>query len=166
MKQWLLRSLLLAALVVLGVWGWHRLFPTPEQVIRKELAELAQTASIQPGESQLARVAHAHKLIGFFTPDAEIVIDVPNYSVHTLSGIDDIRQAAMAARASLRSLDVQFIDVKVEVAADKHSAVARLTAQAKLPGERTSEVQELQIGFKKVDSDWLINHAETVRTLR
>jgi hypothetical protein len=166
MKKWLLRGVLTAGVVLLGIWGWHLLFPTPEQVVRKELAELAQTASIQPGESQLARAAHAHKLIGFFSPDAEIVIDVPGSSQHTLTGIDDIRQAAMAARASLRSLTVQFIDITVEVAPDRKSAVTRFTAQATLPGENIPEVQELKVGFKKVDSDWLINRAETVRTLR
>ena len=165
-KRWLFRIVLVAGLIVVGFWAWHLLFPGPEQIIRKQLTQLARTATIAPNESQLGHAANAQKLTMFFTSDAELVVDVPGRLEHTFNGRDEIREAAMAARATIRGLLVEFFDIIITVGPDKHTAVAQLTAKATTPGESVPEVQRIKAEFKIVDGEWLINRAETVKALR
>ena len=166
MRRWALRILLLGIVVALGIWGWQVWFPGPEQVIRRQLTELARLASISPNEARLKKLATAEQLAGFCTKDVEISVDVPGRSTFTISGKDELRETVIGARSSGSSVTVEFVDVSVNVAPDKTTAVARLTAKATIPGDNVPQVQELKIDFKKVEKDWLVNHAETVRTLR
>ncbi|HWH70648.1 MAG TPA: hypothetical protein VNT26_14765 [Candidatus Sulfotelmatobacter sp.] len=164
MKKWLVRILLSAALVALGLWGWRLVFPSPEHVIRKQLSELAQTARIVPNEAPLAKLANSQKLTSFFTGDVQVSVDVPGHT-QSLSGREELMQASMGARSMLSSLTVEFLDVTIALATDKESAVANLTAKARIPGEQDFIVQELKLRFKKIGGDWLINRVETVKTL-
>jgi hypothetical protein len=165
-KRWLLRAIILAGVIALGFWAWHLLFPGPEQVIRKQLLQLARSATIAPNESQLGRMGNAQKLTMFFTTDAELVVDVPGRLQHTFNGRDEIRDAAAGVRVTLRSLSVEFFDMVITVEPDKQTAVAQLTAKATMPGENVPEVQRIKAEFKRVDGEWLINRAETVKALR
>jgi len=166
MRVWGFRLFLIAVLVAAAIWGWRLLFPGPEQVIRKELAQLAAASSIVPNEAPLTKLAKAQRLASFFTTDAEVMVDIPNRSLQAFNGREEIQQAALGARAILNSLRVHFVDIEVNVAPNKQLAIAHLTATADLPGEKVPEVEELQFGFKKVDRDWLISRVETVKTLR
>jgi hypothetical protein len=166
MTRWLLRLALLGVLIFVGVWGWRLLFPGPEQVIRKRLTQLAQAASSTGNEGALARLANAQKLTTFFTPGVEITIDVPGLYSQTISGTDELVQVAAAARSLGRPIKIEVIDVTVVLGPDQQLAEAHLTGKASVQGERTIDFQELKARFKKVEGHWLIDHAETVRTLR
>jgi hypothetical protein len=166
MRAWLVRLVLVGALGSLGFWAWSYFFPTPQHVIREELAELARAASIAPNEAPLTKLAKTQKLLSFFARDAQVTVEVPGRLTQTLNGHDDLQQAAMGARSMLNNLKVELVDVVVTVGADKQSAVADLTATATLPGEKIPEVQELEMSFKKAGRDWLINRVETIKTLR
>ena len=72
-----LRFILFAALVALGVWLWFILFPRPEKVIRWRLTELARTVSSSANESDLARLAAARSMAGFFAANVELNVDLP-----------------------------------------------------------------------------------------
>jgi len=159
------RLILLAALIALGVWLWFVLFPSPEKIMRQRLTELARTASFSSGEGNLARLAAAQSLAGFFSTNVEVDINVPGRVQHTLMGRDEIQQAALAARSTLSGLKVTFPDINVTVAPDKQSAVADLTVEANVVGERDSIVQEMKVTFQQTDGEWLITRVETVRTL-
>ena len=161
-----LRLLLLGLLAGLGVWGWRLLHPSPEHVIRKQLAELARTACVPANESNLAKLANAQKLASFFTPDVEITFDLPGRFSQTISGRAELQEKALGARAALSGLTVEFLDVNVTVAPDGQSATADLTAKANLPGDSVPQVEEVKVSLKKVEGDWLIQHAENVKTLR
>lgn len=165
MIKWCSRGVLLAGLVMLSIWAWQRFFPGPEQAIRKQLTALARAATVAPNEAPLTRIANAQRLASHFTGDAEIAVDLPGRSA-TLSGKDDVLQAALAARNTLSSLRVQFVDITVAVAGDRRTAVAQLTAKADFPGETVPEVEELKVSLRKDDGQWLINRVETVSTLR
>ena len=93
-------------------------------------------------------------------------MDIPGRSIQTFNGHEDLQQVALGARSMLNSLKVDFVDVVVTVAPDKLGAVADLTATASLPGEKIPEVQELEVHFKKMDRDWLIQRVDFVKTLR
>ena len=52
------------------------------------------------------------------------------------------------------------------MAPDRQSAVADLTAKAAVPGQKDFEVQEMKFVLKKINGEWLITRAETVKTFR
>jgi hypothetical protein len=164
MRRWVIRFFWLGALALLPVWFWHVLFPAPEQVIRKELLDLARTASVPPNEPQWTQVAKAHKLITFFAPDIEIHVDLPGTYQRDFTGMDDLREAALASRRLGKALTIEFYDISVDVAGDTKTATARLTAQATMQGEVNP--QELRLQLRKAGRDWLIHRIDTVKTLR
>jgi hypothetical protein len=165
MNRLLLRAGLLGALLVSLYVGWILLFPSPERIIQKRLARIAQLASVSNQEGPLARLANSQKLTSFCARDVEIRLEIPGRISQTLNGREELLQAVMAARSTLNPFKVEFLDVGVVVGGDKQSAVARLTAKASFPGERIPEVQELKFAFRRIDHDWVIQQAETVRTL-
>jgi hypothetical protein len=164
MKEWSIRIVLLAALVAVGFWGWRVMFPNPEKVIRKRLGELAKTASFSSDQGIVAKAWNANSLAEFFTPDVHVTLDIPG-TQHTISGRDELMEAALAARRVVGSLSVKFPDIKVTVAPDRESAEVYLTAEGRVPGSKEFYLQELRLRLVKVKRDWLINRAETVKTL-
>jgi hypothetical protein len=165
MKKWLWRVVAVVLLVGLGYWGWRVWFPGPEQAIRKRLTELARTASFTGREGTLVKLANAQALTTFCTPDVEIILDVPGHSRQTISGHDELLQAAAAARSYSHAVKVELFDILVTVAPDKNSAVAELTVKANVPSERDFYVQELRFTLKQVEGKWLISRVESVKTL-
>jgi hypothetical protein len=159
------RIVLVAALAALGIWLWFIVFPSPEKVIRKRLVELARTASSASGESDLARLAAARSVAGFFSTNVELAVELPELARNSLMDRDEIMQAALMARSKSGGLSVKFPDINIAVAPDKQSAVADLTVQANVSGERDPFVQQMKFTLHKIDGQWLITRVETVRTL-
>ena len=166
MTKWILRLALLALLVLGAVWSWHRLFPGPEQVIKKRLVQLAEAASSTGNEGLIPKAARIQRLTSFFTPDVEITIDMPGQFNAQISGTEDLTRVAAAARSMGSPVKVELLDVSVTVAPDRNSAEAHMTGTATVPGDRVPQVQELKAQLRKVNGDWLIYRAETVKTLR
>jgi len=159
------RLVLLAAGAALGFWLWTVFFPSPEKVVLKKIASLAATATISTGTGDLTRATKVANLIGFFAVDAEISFDAPGLGAHTLSGRDEIRDAARAGFASLTTLKVQFLDVTVRIGADKQTADVNCTAKVSAGDSKDFGVQEMHFQLKIIDGTWLITRAETVKTL-
>jgi hypothetical protein len=159
------RLVLFVALLALGVWLWFVLFPGPEKIISKRLAELARTASFSSEDRGLARFAGAQHMADLFATNVEVNIDVPGRIQQRLLGRDEIQQAALGARSNLSGLKVTFPDIKITVAPDKQSAVVDLTVEVNVAGERDSIVQEMKFTFQQTDGEWLITRVETIRTL-
>lgn len=160
------RILLFAAALAFGVLAYRHLFPSDEQRIRRTLSSLAEAACIPADAQPLADLAAVQKLAGYFTLNAEIRVDGPEYGQHTLTGRDEVRQAALAARSNLRNLKVEFLDVNVVVADGKQTATAELTAKVTQKDRRDFGVQELKFQFQKDEDQWRIGRVETVKTLR
>jgi hypothetical protein len=161
----LVRVLLLAALIALGVWLWTILFPSPEKLIRKRIAEVARLASFSQGEGLLPQGLRIQSLANCFAPTVEIAIDLPGNQHHELAGRDEITQAAALARQNFRWLKVELLDPNVALSADKESAVVNLTLRARFPDQKDFTVQEMKFMLKKTDRQWQIIRIETVRTL-
>ena len=159
------RIVLGVVLLALGWWAWTMLFPGPEKLIRKRLAEVAATASYAGNEGALARLAHVQKFASCFSLDVEVVIDLSPRGSHTLSGRDEVSQAMMAVRSHLSALHVEFLDANVDLAADRQSAVVDLTLKLTAPGETDFAAQEMKFTLRKINGDWLITRVETVKTL-
>src|SRR5436190_21422978 len=105
-----LRLLLVAALIALGVWLWTILFPGPEKLIRKRIAEVARLASIAPGEGLVTQGLRVQSLVNCFDRQAELTFDVPGRSQYTITGRDEMTEYAGAARRDHRSLKVELLD--------------------------------------------------------
>ena len=155
-----------AAVLLLGVWIYRILFPNDEKLIRQLLAEAAETAAVKPNENPIFKIAGANKLVGFFSPDAVLKLDVAGVDSRTLDNPDDLRQAFTAARASLQEAKFQLHEIQVNVGPDLQSATAQLVAIAYLNGSGDPLVQELKIQLKKIDRWWKIARVETVKSLR
>jgi hypothetical protein len=160
-----LRILFLAAIIAAGVWLWTILFPSPEKIIRKRLAEIATDVSFSGNENPLIIANRAESLADFFSTNVEVDIDIPEREQHTLAGRAEITQAAAAAHEELHSLNVEILDVTVTVDAGKTSATASATVKAKSSPGTDDIVQPMKFTFQKFGRDWLITRVETVRAL-
>jgi hypothetical protein len=165
MKKWVIRIVFLAVLMAVGIWVWGILFPNPERAIRLRLAEVAQAASFSGKEAPAAQAMNSQRLTTFCTADIEIVVDFPGRGQHSVSGHDELFQGAMGARSLVSALKVEFLDVTVNLAPDRQSAVANLTAKGNVPGEKDLLVQELKVKLKKIGRQWYIQRLETVKSL-
>jgi hypothetical protein len=159
------RLLLAAMASALGAWAWVALHPGPEQVIRRQLAEVARAASFGRGQGYLARLSAAQRLADLCSTNVEFDIDAPGVQEHRLAGRGEIQQALLAARASIEGLSVSFSDVTVIIGAERQSAVADLTLEARIVGQQDLVVQEMKFTLRKMAGHWLIVKVETVRTL-
>jgi len=160
-----LKIISIVAVLALSVWIYRILFPSDEKLIRKLLAEVVQTAEVKPNENPLFKIAGANKLVGFFTPDAVLKMEVAGVDTRTLDTPDDLKQAIAAARASLQEAKFQLHEVQVNVDPDSQSATAQFVVAAYLNGSGDPMVQELKMQVKKIDRYWKISRVETVKTL-
>lgn len=161
-----LRSILILAVLGVCFWLYTLLFPSAEKVVLKRIASLAATATITRGEGPLSRANKVSNLIGYFATDAEIAYDVNGVGARTLSGRDEIREAAAGGFVGLASLTVRFQDATVRVGPDRQNAEVSCTANVSANDEPNSGIQELHFTLRKMEGQWLITHAETVKTLR
>jgi len=157
------RLVLLAALVAAGVWIWAALFPSPEKIIHKRLAQVAAEASFNSGENPLVIAARSEHLASRFSTNAEINLNAPGFERLEFSGRAEITQAAAGARLHLSGLKVEFPDASVTVGPDKQSAVADVAVKVQAAGEKDFVVQEVKFNFQKIGGDWLITRVESVR---
>jgi hypothetical protein len=160
-----IRLVLFAALAGLGFWLWTVFFPGPEKVVLKKNSNLAATANLSAADGSITRAAKAGNVVSQFANDAEIDFDVPGAGARILSGRDEIRETVMGGFASVSSLKVQFMDALAHVGADKQTAEVTCTAQVSAGDSKDFGISELRFQFKKIDGDWLITRAETVKTL-
>jgi hypothetical protein len=165
MKKWLVRFIVLAALAGLVFWAWRALIPTPERAIRKQLAELARTASFGPNEGALAKLENAGQVANFFADDAQLRLELLGYGQQNLEGREQVRGVAMQARNALAGLRVNFLDIKVTVGADDRSAMVDLTAESRASGDSGPQAYGLKLTMRRIGGDWLIKRLETSKTL-
>ncbi|HEX7577330.1 MAG TPA: hypothetical protein VF430_04765 [Verrucomicrobiae bacterium] len=157
------RLVLLGILITAGVWLWTLVFPSPEKVVRKRLAQLAAEVSFNSGENPLVIAVRSENLASRFSTNVEVNLNAPGFERLQFSGRADITQAAAGARTRLSSLKVEFPDVSVTVAPDRQSAVADVAVKVQAAGEKDSNVQEVKFTFQKIGGDWLITRVESVR---
>jgi len=159
------RASLAVVLVGLGIWLWSVLFPNPDRVIRKLLAELEKSVSVAANESPVAVLSNSSRVAGFFTDDIEIRVEVPGGGAQTISGRGDLFQVTQRVRTMLGGLEVRLLDINLSIAPDKTSAEANLTLRAKIGANRDQIVQELKLLLNTSEGRWKIKRVETVKTL-
>ena len=158
--------LLLAVALVVGVWLWGRFFPNPEKVIRARLREISERASFPANQAPFAAFSDVQRLCALVSPDVTIQVNAPGAGPRSIEGREDLRQALGIWRSMVNGAKVEFPDIAVTVAPDKQSAEVMLTVKARVPTEPDSIYEEMKVAFRKLDGNWLLTHAETVRMLR
>lgn len=164
MRRWLLRAAALALLAA-AVWGLLRLFPGPEERVRRRLLALAGAVSFAGEESTVRQLAYVGGLEGFFTPDVEIRAQVGQRGGGRIAGRAELREAATAARLRLRGLQVEFFDIVVSVAPDRTTAQAHLTSKIQITGDGDYYVQEFKLDLVRGEQNWQVRRVETVETI-
>ena len=104
-------------------------------------------------------------MLSYFGPEVRFTIEMPGHSPSVFTDRNELLGAAIRFRSVVGSLQLDFLDIVVTVAPDRQSAVAHLTAEAKIGGESDLMVQELRFKLRKIDGTWLITEVETVKTL-
>ncbi len=143
-------------------YGW--LFPSDERLIRAALNDLAATVSQSGGEG-LAQMARAAKLGQLFTEDVVVQLG-PGFA--PIRGRDTIMALAAKAQVPGEGFTVRFVDVTVAVDASGLAATADLTAtvQGRSLGDlQAIDAKELEIAFRKVGQDWLIERVTGVNAI-
>ncbi|HKS37471.1 MAG TPA: nuclear transport factor 2 family protein [Verrucomicrobiae bacterium] len=133
-------------------------------MIRKLLTQMAAAASLKPNETALVRIAGANKLAGFFTADVVVRLDVAALRTRTINGRDELVEITTVARANLQEVKIQLHDIVVELALDRQTAFAQLTALANINGSTDPIFQLLKMRLKKIDGHWKISQVDTVKT--
>jgi hypothetical protein len=162
-----LRSLVLVVVaLVLGVWLWGVFFPNPEKTIRARLLEIAECASFPANQAPFAAFSDVQRLCALVSQDVTIEVDAPGAGRHGIQGREDLREKAMGWHSMVNGAKVEFPDIAVTVAPDKQSAEVMLTVKARVPTEPDTIYEEMKVVFRKLDGNWLLTHAETIRMLR
>jgi hypothetical protein len=162
----ILRIALLAVIAGAGFWLWTIIFPSPEKVVLKKISNLAATATVSRDAGNFVRAGKVSSLIGYFSTDAQIVLEISGVGHGALNGRDEIRETAARAFTGLKSLDVKFLDATAKIGADRQSAEVTCTAEVRIGDSKDLGVQELLFQLQKIDGDWLITRVETVKTLQ
>jgi hypothetical protein len=164
MKRWTIRFITLAVIVIVGLWGLRTFFPSPDKVILARLKQVSRLASFDSNEGGIARMSNILKLTGYFTTDADLVLDSADVGSQAIHGRNDIRDAALAARTRLNSLKMDFFDIAITFTPDNLTATANLTVRVGLPSDKDFFVKQAKFTLTKVDGDWLISRVETLKT--
>ena len=61
---------------------------------------------------------------------------------------------------------MELFDATARIGADKQGAEVTCTARVTVADGKDFGIQELRFRLKKIDGDWLITHADTVKTLQ
>jgi len=159
------RVISILLVVALGIWLWRYFHPSPQEAIRRRLADVARAASYTEPGGMIARAAKAQKLAGYFAPEVSIVVDLPGQSRHEAASRDEIMRSAIGMRNAFRSFKVQLLDPNITVGGDQKSASVDLTLRVETPGDQYLIVQEIKCTLRQLDGEWIILRVETVKTL-
>lgn len=165
--RWLRWLLLISILGAAGVGLWLKLHPSPAQIIRTQLRNLASQASFPGNESDLTRLAKIAGITRFFAPEVEMKVAFRDFAERGTLTHESIQLGAGSLRQyAPAGLHVEFLDVNVSLAPGATFATAELTMKTTTPGDNQFNVQEMKIALRHTNDVWLIYRVETVRTLK
>ncbi len=149
------RIAVVVGVVAIAGIAWTVLRPTEEDRIVRRLEQLAEAASLQPGESPLVRAARGARIAGYFIDDAHVELGPPFETV-------DDRNALLGLSTALRLLDdgvtVMLADVIVRFDRRLLLATGTLTARATSPdGQEILGIRTYEVGLRQVEGEWLIH---------
>ena len=162
----MIQRVIVAGVTLAALWfGYRWLFPNDQAQLRAVLARIsAAVGGGAEGEGEVARIARAASLRNELDP--QITVDAgPGFS--SIKGRDTLIGTVARFNSTARDVEVSFVDVAITVSADRSSAQATMTAEARFTGQsgRGLEARELDVTFRRLDGDWVVSNVTLVRTL-
>ncbi|MGE0042551.1 MAG: hypothetical protein AB7H88_19720 [Vicinamibacterales bacterium] len=153
------------ALAAAGVAAWRWLAPGDEAQIRGALDRMAASMRAETGEGELARLARLQALRDELSPDLTVDAGEP---FARLAGREEAVATAGRFVASVRDLEIRFVDVSVSVAPGAETATVSLTAEARFTDRSGPgfDARELEMVFGRRDGRWLLESVALVRVLQ
>ena len=150
-----------AAVIVAGLVARNYFFGDRRQ-IQRQLDELAETASVNPAETGIDRLARASRLGRFFTED--VMIRTSQSAESFVGGRQAVMGMAAQTAAAYGPVTVAFDDVQIGLTDSSTAAVyVTATIAENNPQGRLLEAREVSVTFKKTNGEWLISQAEVLR---
>ena len=133
-----------------------------EDRIGRLLEELAQTVSVEAGDTPMIRQARATRLTTYLTVDAHVDIGAPFSPV---VGRDAVSRVVAAVRVPAGGVTIEFTQVRVTVDTQTRRAVVIATASvmagAAVGGELL-QTRELDMVFSEIGGEWLLDRVRLV----
>jgi hypothetical protein len=164
----LIKRAVLVVVVLIGLWaGWRWLFPGDEAQIRAVLERIAEgVGGGGEGGGGVEALARAASLRNEFAPDVIVNAGPP---FQRINGREAIIGAAARLNSATRNLELRFPDATVDVAADRQTATAVVTAEARFDqpgGGRGLDARELEVTFRRLDDRWVISAVTLIEPLK
>ena len=158
--------LIVAMIVVAGIWATVFFFPSEDKKVKKQFALLSEWISKDPNESPLTMARKVKNLGTLFAENFEL-----KEPVHPLSGSytrEEITNIALRGRAHFFDLALKFYDLDISF---PEEGVARVTVTGRLTGKSSSgeqmdETRELECLLRKIENQWLFSQLEVVEVLK
>ena len=155
MKKAVLAAAAVAAVFV--AWKW---WTSDERVIRRRLADVAEIVSVPSHDSDLGRLARVARLRRYLAENVRVAAGNSQVASREL-----VLAAASQWTPFPGGVTVEFLDVHVNVDADRLGAdadlTAKITATSPQPGDETVDAQEVRVALRKIGGEWLISEART-----
>jgi len=153
--------LAVAAAAIVAYLAW----PNEEHRVRARLEDLAASLSVPPSEPDLARLARASRVRGFFTED--VLVSFEEATERALHGRDEIAGVVARPWGPPSGVKVELLNLQVSVESGGR-ADARLEARAVSlePGAEsaTLDARMVALTLRRIDGTWLISSARVMRS--
>lgn len=165
------RILLVVGLLVVVVAGFgFRAWSDPRsrevRRIEKRILGLAEVVSFGEPGSAFQRLAYGDRVADYFAESTELDITVGSREVQTTLTRGELRDRALAIRATAKGLSVQFMDAVVTMNDAMDEATVHLTSKIYFTGEPDYWVQEFRFNLvRKHPEAWRIRTIVTVKTM-
>lgn len=157
----------LAILVLLLFFVRKTFFRSEEDQIRELLSDAVSKVQVSATSHPLARAQDIRSLVRYLSDEIEFELDVEGEEHRVIRSRKALEQQALAAKVSLKSLEVLMLPPRVELHGTSATATAEIHVLGSLPDTpgQFYEDHELTIGLEKVSGDWKIRslHSKNLR---
>ena len=160
------RRVLGLALVAGAIGALMLWWPTETKRVTRLIEKFAADASFKASDGNFVRLAKLEAVSNRFTDDAQIRFESLGIPVQEVSGREEVRQIVAAAHRVLGRLEVKVSDIIVTFGPQPGTARVDLTASMASGKQEGFTAQEFALQLVKREGKWLIQGAETVKTLR
>lgn len=138
------------------------MLPNDRKAVGNVMARLIKAASVHPNDSNLARLAYANRLTGFFTTNAVLHLEGLGTDFPVANGRGDLLEVAIAARAQLQQAEFKLADLNVTFPGQKGTASAYVVITGQINFRTNQFGKAFRMALQKTHGRWLISEVNTV----
>lgn len=150
--------------IAAAVTAMVRLWPSEEDRLKAVILKARNAVSSENRpNTPVDALARVGELTGCLTRDIVVEVDVFGLGAGKLSGIDEVRAAALAIPQQFPGLKVQIAEIQVGL--DGPDAAHGSFVATTSTGAGRGGAQEFNVRFRRFEGRWYLSRIETVRTL-